>query len=110
MIVAFDTKQLRDTFPHLEYWRAVFAFDFEGNMLWQVEPPFYILTGDRYTGEKEVYNHYEVQKRACASSYYDGISSVMIDRNTKKIVAWGRIGYELDPDTGKLLSIHTYER
>ena len=56
IIVGMDTDQLANLSSDFEYWRGVVCYDFEGNVLWQVESAYYI---DPDTGKKVICNDNE---------------------------------------------------
>jgi hypothetical protein len=103
IIVELDNIELRNNYPNLDYWRTLFAYDFEGNILWQVENPWYI---NRNSGERIEYDPKD-EKRFPGG---DSVGSIMYNPRLDMIVAWGRVGYQLDTDTGKLLKIVSRER
>ena len=96
VIVGYDYDELKAINPKFEYWRAVFCYDLDGNVLWQVDSPYYI---NRETGGKVICMNGE-----------DAINEVAFWEKENKIVVFGRMGYEVDPDTGKLGEIVYRER
>ena len=104
VIVGFGNEDLENKYPKIEYWRQVFAYDFGGNVLWQVENPWYI---DRETGKRIEYDNNDPKNKIWGGDCVDGI---LYNPELKMIVAWGRVGYQLDTSTGKLLKIVARER
>ena len=96
IIVGLDIDQLVELSIDFAYWRGVFCYDFEGNILWQVESPYYI---DPDTKLKVICNNGE-----------GAIQTVDYWQKESKVVVYGRMGYEVDPETGKLGDIVWHER
>jgi hypothetical protein len=97
IIVGFSYGQLKSLLPEgAEYWRAVCCYDFDGNLLWRVQPAYYI---DRRTKEKII-----------ASKDDRVIQTVEYWKPYDKLVVYGRMGYEVDPETGELGEIVYRER
>lgn len=96
IIIGMDVDQLAEILPKNESDRAVFCYDLEGNVLWQVDYPYYI---NPETGKKVICNHGE-----------DAIQRVRYWEDEKKLVVFGTMGYECDPETGKLGAIVWQER
>lgn len=101
ILVGCSYGELKNLSPEIEYWRAVFAYDFKGNVLWQVEAPYYI---DLNTEKREDYN-----PEWNGTWKDDAIQEVQWYESEQKILVYGRLGYELDPKTGKI-SNHFYLR
>lgn len=96
IIVEFSWSQLYEKDPKSEYWRGVWCYDFDGNVLWKVAPPYYI---DRESGKKVICENGE-----------GAIDRVSYWEAENKIVVYGRMGYEVDPNTGELGDIVWRER
>jgi hypothetical protein len=101
ILIGYSYGDLKDLSEKIEYWRAVFAYDFKGNVLWQVEAPYYI---DLNTGNREDYN-----PKWNGTWKGDAIQGVRWFDDEQKFLVYGRLGYELDPKTGKI-SNHFYLR
>lgn len=100
IIVTFDYDDIKEKFPELEYSRAVWCYNFEGDLLWRVAPPYYI---DSDTGEKVIWKNEERE-------YIVAINGVKYWEEEDIIVVYGFVGYEVDPLTGKLGDIVYRER
>jgi hypothetical protein len=96
MITHIILTRLKQSFPNSEYWRGVWCYDFKGNVLWQVEAPYSINPN---TGKKNIHTDGE-----------GAIDRVGYSEKENKIIVYGRVGYEVDPETGKLGDIIWYER
>jgi hypothetical protein len=102
LIVGYDYDELKLYDAKLEFWRAVFCYDKFGKMLWQVEPPYYI---DKYSGEKR-WPKFVDSDGHCL----EAITSVKYKEEQDILIAYGTMGYRLDPETGKLGEIVYKER
>jgi hypothetical protein len=98
IIVGFDYGDLKKNDPNSEFWRALWCFDKTGNILWKVEPPYFV---DQNTDQKKYPNFQKCE---------DAIQTAIYWENESMIVAFGRMGYRLDPETGKLGEIVYRER
>lgn len=96
IIVGHSYDELQEKFPNLPDECAVFCYDLEGNVLWQVDYPYYI---DRNTGEKVI-----------CDKGQDAIQGIGYNREKNMLIARGTMGYECDPETGKLGAIVWQER
>lgn len=102
IIVAFDSDDIRQKYPDSEYWRAIWCFDKKGEVLWKVEPPYYI---DPDTNQKQ-YPAFEDEDGRCLEAIYE----VFYKEEENLLIAYGTMGYRLDPETGKLGEIVYKER
>ena len=102
-LINIKTVYLLNYLPELDYWRRVFAYDFDGNILWQVENPWYF---NPHTGVRSEYDDSDRVRFPGG----DCVGSIWYEKDGDYIVAAGRIGYRLDTDTGKLLEIVWRER
>lgn len=96
ILVGMDIAQLENLSSNLKFWCGVICYDFEGTVLWQVEAPYYI---DPDTDQKIVCNNGE-----------GAIQRVSYWEKENIVVVYGRMGYEVDPETGKLGDIVYKER
>jgi hypothetical protein len=101
LIAGFSFGEIQRKQPNSEFWRAVWCFDKVGNVLWKVESPYYI---SKETGEKVYYPC--VENGRCT----DAVSYVRYNKEEDEIVVFARMGYRLDPETGKLGEIIYWER
>ena len=85
IIVSYNWSELKEKLKDFDSDRAVWCYDFEGNILWYVEKPYYIDKGS---------NHRTI--------YDQPVDTVGADPKTEKLYAYSRRGYELDPYTGRL--------
>jgi hypothetical protein len=97
VIVGFEYDELKSLLPEgSDYWCTVCCYDFDGNLLWRVQPAYYIDPDTK-------------QKVICKS--IDGaIQTVRYWPSENKLVVYGRMGYEVDPETGELGEIVYRER
>jgi hypothetical protein len=79
-----------------EPWRTVCCYDSNGNLLWRAANGYYI---DHWTKKKIVLDNRE-----------GGIDHVGYWPSEDKLVVYGRLGYEVDPETGELGEIVYRER
>ena len=96
IIVSFSFNDLKEAEPDSQFWRAVWCFNLNGEVLWKVESPYYV---DPATGEKVTCEDGE-----------GTIQGVLYRKDLNKLVVFGRMGYEVDPETGKLGEIVYRER
>jgi hypothetical protein len=79
-----------------EPWRAVCCYDFEGHLLWRVQPAYYL---DSVT-----------QQKIIGDQNLRLVQRVEYWRFCGKLVVYGRLGYEMDHETGELGDILWLER
>jgi hypothetical protein len=102
IIVAFDSNEIRKISPDSEFWRAIWCYDRFGNLIWKVEPPYYM---DPYTNKKACPEFVDKDGRSLEVMY-----KVFYKEKEDMLVAYGTMGYRLDPETGKLGEIVYRER
>jgi hypothetical protein len=79
-----------------EPWRTVCCYDFNGNLLWRVENGYYIDP--------------DTKKKVVCTDREGGISGVGYRESENMVIVFGRMGYEVDPETGELGEIVYRER
>ena len=108
-IVSVPIYQFKNELKKFDYLRYVFKFDFSGKILWQVGKAYYI---DTKTGEK-VYAEdciHTVFKGPTQRIDYEKKCMVPIEGSENKVYVHGRLGYEVDLETGELKNVFSWEK
>ncbi len=92
LLVSFDWIELEKKNPNLDSRQAIWCYNPNGDLVWKIEAGYFI---DEFGQKKELQDHID------SFAYWEkeGI-----------LVAFGRMGYRLDPETGKLGEIVYQER
>ena len=85
LIVCFDWTEIKDKMHNFDYRRSIWCYDLKGNLLWQIEPPYFI---SHVTGERKLFEQ--------------PFTSIKWFEPDKKVIAYSDRGYEVDPETGRL--------
>jgi hypothetical protein len=93
LIISLDWVELQKKCPDIDSRCAVWCYNLSGELLWRVGLAYYI---DSVTKE-----HIELPDHVDSFNYWE---------KENILVAFGRMGYQLDPETGKLGEIVYKER